>query len=59
MRARKTRQLRIPAQSRTHTLMLVQSHTNPVASPTNTYRRINITTLNSLSTRMSEIRIIT
>ncbi len=58
VRTRQTRQLRRPAQSRTHTLMLIESHRDTIAAATHGNAGINHSPLNSKRTRMSKIRII-
>lgn len=54
----KTCQFRLPAQCRTYTLMLIQSHANTVATATYGNPRVILARLNRHSTRMRKISII-
>lgn len=58
MSAGKARKLNAPAQSSTHTLMLIQSHPDAIAAATHRNTGINTPALNRSGTRMCKIRII-
>ena len=59
VRTSQTSKLRLPAQSRTDTLMLIQSHADTIARTADSDTRAAAARLNSDRTRMREISIIT